>query len=99
MAEEVQAGDERHHPEWRHVEGHGGAEAEDDEQAGGARVPPAQQRLQPLPLRGHVADDGLYPAGDAAQAVVPHPHHVLRLRRREGVELLVELVGVDGVGP
>ncbi|KAB8103102.1 hypothetical protein EE612_035329, partial [Oryza sativa] len=99
VAEQVEAGDERHHPERRHVEHDGGDEAEDDEEARRPRVPPPQQRLQPLPLRRHVADHRLYPPGDAPQPVVPHVHHVLLPRRRERVELLVQLVGVHRLRP
>ncbi|XBJ02641.1 hypothetical protein VPH35_021973 [Triticum aestivum] len=94
VAERVQPGDERHAPERRDVQRHGGDEAERREQRRRPRVPPRQQRPHPLPLRRHVADHRLDPPGHAPQPVVPQPHHVVRLRRRERVQLLVDLVRV-----
>ncbi|RCV14735.1 hypothetical protein SETIT_3G002300v2 [Setaria italica] len=98
VAQQVEPHHHGHHLEGRHVQHHRHHQRQDEEDGRRPRVAPAQQRLRALPLRGQVADHRLDAAGDAAQAVVAHPHHVPRLARGEGVELLVQLVGVHQPG-
>lgn len=98
MSQDVEPGEEGHDLERCHVEYNGRNQAEDDEQCRGPWVPPAQQVLQPLPLRRQVANDCLDPPSDTPQSVVPHPHNIRGAGGRERVKLLIELVGVGVVG-
>lgn len=67
VAERVQPGDERHDPERRDLQSHGGNEAKLREQRRRPRVLPREQRRHPLPLRRHVPDHRLDPPGHAPQ--------------------------------
>ncbi|KAB8082038.1 hypothetical protein EE612_003765, partial [Oryza sativa] len=95
VAEVVEPAGDGHHLGRHGVQRDGDGEADADEDPAGARVPPAHQRLHPLPLRRDVAHDALHPPRQRPQPLVARPEH---LRRRHGVELLLQVVGLHRVG-
>ncbi|GER45187.1 magnesium-chelatase subunit chlH [Striga asiatica] len=88
-----------HDPKRRHVQHHSRTQAEQNEQGSGPRVPPAQQRAHPFPLRRHVTSHRLHPSRHAPQPIIPHTHQIRAPARRERVQLLVQLIGPSPLGP
>nr|GMD62561.1 FT-interacting protein 1-like [Ipomoea batatas] len=95
MSEHVKASNQGNDSERRGVKHDCCTKTEDDEQASGSWISPAQKRLHPLALCSYVSHYYLNPPRHASQPVIPHSDNVLVFGCGECVKLFIELVGTS----